>query len=75
MVEWTQEEEESIKRRKGEREKTREKNRLLHNRAAKEKGQHVLAPSQGAKMRCQYCDKEADWRRVLQWPKTQCSKE
>ena len=53
----------------------REMNRLLHNQSAAEQGQHVLAPVSCANMKCALCGEEADWRRILQWPKTQCKKE
>ena len=72
-VAWTTKEEESIEACKGARAKTREQNRLLHNRHAAEKGQHVLAASSGDRMRCAACGQQAAWRRILQWPKTKCT--
>ena len=69
---WTEDEEKSIEARKGERMKTRERNRLLHNRGAAERGQHVIAPALGGEMRCMKCGEGAAWRRILQWPKTRC---
>ena len=71
-VAWTKEEEEKIEACKGARAKTREKNRLLHNKNAADNGQHVLAAASGERMRCMACGREADWRRVLQRPKTIC---
>ena len=73
-VAWTEEEENSIEACRGARAKTRERNRLLHNRSAAERGQHILAPSPGAKMKCIACGEEAEWRRILQWLKTRCKK-
>ena len=73
-VVWTEEEEKGIEACKGGRAKTREMNRLLHNRYAAEQGQHVLAPVSGANMKCALCGEEAEWRRILQWPKTKCKK-
>ena len=72
---WTEDEEKSIEARKGARMKTRERNRLLHNRGAAERGQHVLAPALGDEMRCMKCGEGAAWRRILQWPKTRCKAE
>ena len=70
---WTAEGKKGIEACKGARAKTRERSRLLRNWSAAEKGQHVLALSSGAMMKCTQCGREAAWRRILQWPKTRCS--
>lgn len=71
-TQWSEEEQKSIERMKGERKKTRERNRLLHNRYARERGQHILMGGPTLKMKCAECKREAEWRRVLQWPRTRC---
>ena len=70
-VAWT-EEQKSVEACRGARAKTRDRNRLLYNRIAAEKGQHVLAPASGDKMRRVRCGQEAACRRILQWPRTRC---
>ena len=72
---WMEDEKKSIEARKGERMKTTERNRLLHNCGAAEKGQHVLAPALGGEMRCMECGEGAACRWLLHWPKNRCKAE
>ena len=43
----------------------RNKIRLLHNRYAKEQGQHILMGGWTLKMKCAECKMEAEWRMML----------
>ena len=73
-VVWTEGEEESIEKCRGERQKTRERHRLLHNRTAREKGQHIILEGWRERIKCATCGREAAWMTVLQWPRTKCKR-
>ena len=71
-VTWSAEEQDTIDRKKGAREKNRERNRLLHNRRQRVMATTSSSAGPPGKMRCVNCGGEAEWWRVLQWPRTRC---
>ena len=72
-MQWTDEEAAQIRDTQGERNRARERQRLMHNRTADEKGHHKINRYGGDnKIWCAKCGQNRNANRMTQWPKTIC---
>ena len=73
IVVWSEEEEELIRQVHGKRNQGRERQRLMHNRTADEKGFHRIERyKEDGKIKCERCGQCSEVKRMTQWPMTTC---